>query len=196
MCGIGRSLPSCYPDLMDTFVTVALLLTAGVFLVLPLLGFTYVSVRGRRVVRCPSAGGIAVLRLDAAHASISNLVAVPELRVKECSLWPKRKGCGQGCLRQVELAPRESLLRTIRRKWFAGQSCGICREPIRRVEVATLNCAVRNSDGITKAWSELDDGDFSRVLWSSEPVCWNCHIAETFRRCSGRCTNSTPRAAP
>lgn len=176
---------------MDMFITVALILAADAFLVLPLLGCTYVSVRGRRVVRCPSAGGIAVLRLDAAHAAISNLVATPELRVTGCSLWPKRAGCSQDCLRQVELAPNGSQLRTIRREWFAGQTCDICQAPIRSIDVATLNCAVRNPDGCTKAWGELDDGEFARVLWLSKPICWNCHIAETFRRCSVESRNTT-----
>jgi hypothetical protein len=78
-------------------VAIALALCfAAYFLVRMLVKF--VQFRGRRAVLCPEVGSVAIIRIDALHAAISSAVSDPELQVNECSRWPERRGCGQGCL--------------------------------------------------------------------------------------------------
>lgn len=72
------------------------------FVLLPVALLTYGHYRRRRVVRCPEADNLAEIALDARRAAFSAMLGRLVLRVRECTLWPGRKGCRQGCLRQVE----------------------------------------------------------------------------------------------
>jgi hypothetical protein len=37
-------------------------------------------------------------------------------------------------------------------------------------------------DGRTMEWGEVRVEDLPEVLRTHRPVCWNCHVAESFRR--------------
>ena len=63
------------------------------------LGRVYVRARGPREVNCPEAGRPAVIQLDARHAVTMHARGEEGRRVKNCSFWPERRGCVQGCLR-------------------------------------------------------------------------------------------------
>ena len=55
--------------------------------------------RGQRKLLCPETGNLAIVQIGALHAAVSSLLGDPDLRVRDCSRWPKRQGCGQECLR-------------------------------------------------------------------------------------------------
>ena len=80
--------------------TVAIISLGGLFVLLPLVVHTFQRYRHKKVVHCPETGGLAEVDINATRAAISSLFSKPLLRVKNCTLWPKRKGCGEGCLRQ------------------------------------------------------------------------------------------------
>lgn len=81
-----------------------LLLVAGVvvlglyFVVAPVVLSTYRRYRGRRTIICPETDQIVEMELKAGRAGIMAALGKPELRVKWCSLWPRRKGCAEECV--------------------------------------------------------------------------------------------------
>ncbi len=58
--------------------------------------------RGKRTVTCPETREPATVEVDAARVAASAWGGVPDVRLKDCSRWPERAGCGQDCLSQVE----------------------------------------------------------------------------------------------
>ena len=63
----------------------------------------WVASRGR-LMRCPETGGVAFVDVDRLQAASEGQAPVG---VRQCDLWPKRRGCAQGCLvRYAEAAPR------------------------------------------------------------------------------------------
>lgn len=62
----------------------------------------YRKLRGRRLLTCPETGEVELVELAACAAAFQTLLDEPGLRVRNCSRWPMRNGCGQDCLRQVE----------------------------------------------------------------------------------------------
>ena len=82
-----------------------LLLIAGVvtlgvyFVVGPAVVSTYRRYRGRRTIICPETDQIAEMEIKAGRAGIMAALGKPGLRVKWCSLWPRRKGCAEECLK-------------------------------------------------------------------------------------------------
>lgn len=86
------------------------MLGAGVIILLiafSAVGFLWVlpawrGYRGKRTVTCPETGQSATVEVDAARVAVSAWGGVPDVRLKECSRWPERAGCGQDCLIQFE----------------------------------------------------------------------------------------------
>ena len=58
--------------------------------------------RRPRQVTCPQAGGLATIALDPWSAARMRVVGGTDYRVRVCSRWPDRAGCGQECVGQVE----------------------------------------------------------------------------------------------
>ena len=38
------------------------------------------------------------------------------------------------------------------------------------------------ADGVTTEWTAMDPAALPDAMRARHPVCWNCHVAETFRR--------------
>jgi hypothetical protein len=75
----------------------------------PYLGFQairgfrlYLQVRGSRLVTCPETKKPAVIRVAAGDMAMEAFLGQPCFRLNECSRWPMRGDCGQGCLSQIE----------------------------------------------------------------------------------------------
>src|SRR5215831_4360910 len=92
----------------------------------------WLKFRGDRIVTCPENRRPAGVRLDAAHAALTGWPN-PDLRLATCSRWPERAGCGQECLRQIEQAPADCLVRNIVAKWYEGKRCASCGEPFHEI---------------------------------------------------------------
>lgn len=58
--------------------------------------------RKRKFLRCPETGGIALVDIEkkTADPAMSGISLALKFTVKDCLLWPKRIGCGNGCLKQ------------------------------------------------------------------------------------------------
>ena len=156
------------------------------------LGFLYVwsraavpaflSYRGTRVVKCPENGNVAAVAVDARHAAATAFRRRPDLRLAACSRWPEKEACGQECLRQIEAAPEDCLVRTMLIRWYARKKCVYCGKAFSMIHWHDHKPVLLGVDGRTVEWSQVSPERVPEALAHDRPVCWNCHIAETFRR--------------
>ena len=68
----------------------AILAMGGLVVFLPMAS----RYRYKKVVKCPETDEPAEILVDASHVS---LAGKRSLTIRNCSLWPKRKGCTQKC---------------------------------------------------------------------------------------------------
>lgn len=166
-----------------------LLEVAGVAAVLGLLGLgvfslarTIAGLHGKRIVTCPETGRPVAVDLDLRYSAVHSAFGRPHFRLKDCTRWPEKAGCGQMCLGDVEAAPHDCLVRTILATWYLGRHCAFCRREFGDVHWHDRKPALLGADGITHEWTEFPAETIPEALRTHEPVCWNCHIAQTFRR--------------
>lgn len=146
-----------------------------------LLG-TWLRYRGTRIVVCPESREMVAVEVDAEHAALSASQGRPQLRLEDCTRWPERQGCGQECLGQIESAPEACLLRSILADWYRGKNCAFCGRAIGEIRWHDHKPALSTPDGRLLSWSGFRPEQVIDVLASHKPVCWDCHLAETFRR--------------
>ena len=83
------------------FLLIVGVATLGLYyLVAPAVLSTYRRYRGRRTIICPETDQIAEMEIKAGRAGIMAALGKSSLRVKWCSLWPRRKGCAEECLKE------------------------------------------------------------------------------------------------
>ena len=75
---------------------------ALVYVLFPVVGDVFLRFRARREMTCPETGANAEVGVDAGKAAFTAAFRHPVLHVKNCSLWPERKGCEQSCLGLLE----------------------------------------------------------------------------------------------
>ena len=162
---------------LGTLIVVAVL---GSLLWIPLR--KYLQTRGDRIVSCPDNGQDVAVRVDAVRAALTPEGRPDHLRLEACTRWPEKAGCGQDCLRQIEAQPVDCLVRTQVSRWYADKSCVLCGKALGDLDWTAHAPALRSPDGVTKEWSDIRPETLWGVLGSHSPVCWDCHVAETFRR--------------
>jgi len=168
---------------IQTLVILALAAVALTFVVWMLRG--YVKQRGDRVITCPETFTPEGVRVDAGHAAVTSLMGHPELRLSDCTRWPERAGCGQECLTQIARSPHGCLVRNVVADWCAEKTCAMCQRPVGEREWMEHEPAlmdVRDEWHRTLALNEVPAEKLWAVLETHVPVCWNCHVTETFRR--------------
>ena len=85
-------------------------------------------------------------------------------------------------LSQIELAPDECLARNMLTRWYGGKRCVFCRRVFTQIHWPDRQPALLTPARTTVEWSEIPAERLPSVLATHRPVCWSCHIAETFRR--------------
>jgi hypothetical protein len=137
--------------------------------------------RGARVVTCPETRNPAGVEIDVHHAVMAALAGHdPDIRLASCSRWPARSGCGEPCLGDA-VAEKNTTCR-IAERGFKDKMCVYCRKPIGDPHFLDHYAALQGPDGITVEWPDVRPEHLADALQTDAPVCWNCHIAETFRR--------------
>jgi hypothetical protein len=82
------------------FLLIAGVVTLGLyFVVRPAAVSTFRRYRGRRTIICPENDQIAEMEIKSGRAGFMAALGKHDLRVKWCSLWPRRKGCAEECLK-------------------------------------------------------------------------------------------------
>ena len=142
----------------------------------------YLTLRGRRLVSCPETHRPAAVSVAAGKAALEAAAGNQKLSIRECSRWPERQDCPQECLRQIEEGPKACLVWTIINRWYQGQECVHCHKPFGEIHWHDHPPALLNKDRKTVQWNEIRAENLQEALGTHWPVCWSCHIAETFRR--------------
>ncbi len=167
-----------------TLFLIAVLGLAAVVLAVRVVmaGRTYLRYRGTRLITCPENQKPAAVDVDAGRAARETLVGHPHLRLEDCSRWPEKKNCPQDCLREVEADPERCLVWAIITHWYQGQTCVYCGKLFGKITWHDHKPALLSPAEKTMQWTEVPAELLPEVLETYRPVCWNCHVAETFRR--------------
>jgi hypothetical protein len=164
-------------------VIVGMILIAGTSIGLIVATRTYLKYRGKRLVTCPETRNPAAVHVNAGKAAVDVLEGKhPRIRLDQCSHWPERARCGQECLSQIENDPEGCSVWSIAQQWYRGRACAYCREPIEKIHWHDHRPALLSPEKKTVQWSEIPAEKLPDVFETHLPVCWSCHIAETFRR--------------
>lgn len=167
------------------------LIVLGVFYFVWRIGIkTYRKFRGKMLVTCPETHQTAGVAVDAKHAAITALYSEPDLRLRECTRWPERQNCGQECLAQIELSPENCLVRTMLTQWYQGRACVFCGKTFQQIDSYDHRAAfwydqkpaLISPEGKIVEWHDVPVETLPQALATHQPVCWNCFIAESFRR--------------
>ena len=142
----------------------------------------YRRYRGTRVVTCPETRKTVAVEVDAAHAAVTDLAGAPDLRLKSCSRWPERQDCGQECLAELEAAPDGCLVRNLLTDWYRGKTCALCGRAFEETSWSEHKPAVLSPQRATLEWDDVAPESLPGILSTHLPICWNCHMAESFRR--------------
>lgn len=138
---------------------------------------------GERLVTCPETRETVAVDVDAAKAALAQtFTGHMKFELTACTRWPERKDCGRECLAQIEDAPADCLVRNILATWYADKECARCETALGPVEWHDHKPALMDADGRTFEWSEIPSDQIPLFLSTHRPVCWNCHVAEAFRR--------------
>ena len=142
----------------------------------------YRDYRGKRLITCPETHKTEAVEVNAKEAAVGAFLTEPTLRLRECSRWPERSDCGQECLQQIEIDPANCLVWNIVSHWYEGKSCVFCHRPIGPLHHLDHAPALLGPDHKTVEWREFHPQNLPEIMETHRPVCWNCHIAEMFRR--------------
>ena len=137
---------------------------------------------GERVIICPETGKQAMVEVDAGHAALTSLVGQTDLRLDNCWRWPIKQDCGQECLLQLDVAPPECLVRSVLEKWYRGKNCAFCARTFEQIDLTDHKPALLNPEGVTVEWRQIPISGVMEAISTYQPVCWDCHIAQTFLR--------------
>jgi hypothetical protein len=67
-------------------------------------------------------------------------------------------------------------------KWYEGKNCVFCRKPLGPLHHLDHSPALLGPDFRTIEWKEVRSEKLPEIFSTHQPVCWNCHVSETFRR--------------
>jgi hypothetical protein len=81
----------------------------------------------------------------------------------------------------VDADPQNCLVWNIVAKWYEGKSCVFCRKPIGPLHRFDHAPALLGPDFKTSEWNSVSPEELPKIFSTHQPVCWNCHITESFR---------------
>lgn len=147
----------------------------------------YLAFRGQRLVTCPETRKTVTVEVAAGDAAVETLIDptdrdMPHLHLKSCTRWPERQNCGQDCLSQVEADPQGCLVWNIVNDWYQGKKCAYCGHVFSKIHWHDHPPALIDAQKRTVLWRDVRPEQLPELFRTHLPVCWNCHIAETFRR--------------
>ena len=164
------------------YVIIALVIVAAICLGIRYFARASQKFSGERVIICPETQKQAMVEIDVRHAAVSSLLGQTDLRLENCWRWPLRRDCGQECLLQMDVAPADCLVRSVLEKWYRGKQCVFCGRDFTEIELLDHKPALLNSEAVTVEWKEVPLQDVISAMATYLPVCWNCHVAQTFHR--------------
>jgi len=170
---------------MNTQLFLILLIALVAVIYVSLAVAAFIRMRGARIVVCPETDRPAAVSVDAGHAALSAVFEKREVELNDCSRWPERKNCNQACTGQISVAPKETLVFEVLRRWYAGKTCAICKNaipPLHAVGPKPGMLNVASGASVVLTWEEIPAQDLPEAFKTHLPVCSHCQIAEVFRR--------------
>lgn len=164
------------------YLTLAALVVVAIYFGIRYFVRTSERFGGERVIICPETGKQAMVEVDARHAALTSLFGQTDLRLENCWRWPLRQDCGQECLLQLDVAPAQCLVTSVLEKWYRGKKCAFCQQPFQDISLLDHKPALLNGEGVTVEWSQVPVSAVNEAMATYLPVCWNCHVAQTFYR--------------
>lgn len=179
---------------MNVLILLAAILVIAT--VLTWFAIRWSRMRGPRVITCPDNLHIEAVEVDAARAAVISIFrGETEYQLKSCTRWPEKAGCGQECVTQIHVSPHHCLVRSILGDWYLGRRCTYCNNAFGEINWHDHKPALYDPEQQkTIEWTDVRPELVYTALETFEPVCWNCHVAETFRREHGDLV--TDRRAP
>ncbi len=159
-------------------------------------GRAYFRLKGTRVVTCPADQSTAAVEVNTRKAATAAVFGSPSFSLTACSHWPERHQCGRQCLSQIDAAPLDCLVRTHLAKWYEGRTCALCLRPFGPLDWTERHPALLAPNNRTLSWTDVDASRLDEILRTHRPVCFDCHVAETFRRTHPELVLDNPHAEP
>jgi hypothetical protein len=180
---------------MTTQLFVLLLITIVLAVYGGIAVYTWLRLRGTRVVTCPETHKPAAVKVDLGHATVTAVWDKPDLKLECCSRWPDRAGCDEACVPLIAEGGDDTRAKTIAAKFFEGKRCAICGHAIDPIHAATLQPGLLHPvTHEVAAWEEIAPQDLPEAFASRRPLCGNCTLAEAFRhRFPDRVVDRIPR---
>lgn len=168
----------------EVYLLIALLVIAGAFLIRRFrIGFHQLrKYWGKMLVTCPENQKTAAVDVAKGEVAVSAMLGHPHLELSSCTRWPEKEDCAQDCLSQIEQDSEGHRWWTVASRWFAGKKCVYCGQVIGPPRHFDHQGALRTADRTTTEWDQVPPEQLPEVLSKADPVCWNCHVTETFRR--------------
>lgn len=163
-------------------IYVLVVVAVAVLAVAFVMGRAYFRAKGARAVTCPDNHEPVAVRADPLRAAATALLGGSAVRLHECSRWPEKAGCGQECLREIEASQDGCLVRSILTRWYEGKSCVACGRAIGPIDWAERKPALLGPDRVSVDWEHVAPEKLHEILSTHAPVCFDCHVSETFRR--------------
>jgi len=138
--------------------------------------------RGAMLVTCPENLKPAAVKINMWRATLAAILGRQQIELCNCSRWPERRDCPQDCICEVVEDPDGHRVWNIATRWFKGKECACCGKPITRLGHLDRRPALLDAQKKTVEWDKLPPEKLPETLWGAKPVCWNCHIAESFLR--------------
>lgn len=71
------------------------------YVLFPVMMQIFMRYHKAQSVTCPEEGKTVTINIDARKAALAAAIDKTNLSLRDCSLWPKKSGCAQGCLANV-----------------------------------------------------------------------------------------------
>ncbi len=165
-----------------TLAIVGVLLAVTVAFGLAVALRSYLRYRGQRLITCPETKQPAAVHINLMKVAREAVLGKPNIRLDQCSRWPERASCGQDCLSQIKADPQHCLVWNMVDEWYKGKSCAYCQKPFVEIHWHDRYPALLGPDRSVVQWNEVPPENLPQIFQNYLPVCWNCYIAEEFRR--------------
>ncbi len=180
---------------MPAYLVITLVALAAALVVVR-FAWNYFRLRGTRVVSCPETHQTAAVEIGSVAAAASGLVGHPRFHLQACSHWPEKARCGQACIAEIDQAPTDCLVRTHLESWYRGKTCVVCRREVGDIDWLDRRPALLAPDNQPLLWQDLRAEQLFETLRTHRPLCFDCYVAETFRRTHPELVLDNPFAPP
>jgi hypothetical protein len=167
----------------EQYLFIVLVVIGAAFLIRRLAAAAWAwKYHGLMLVTCPETRKPAAIKVGTIRVALREFVNRGHIELCSCSRWPERRDCDQDCVREIEKVPEDHRVWKIASEWFAGKQCVYCRKSIEPVSHLDRAPALLRRDRKTVEWRDLPAEDLPEAFSECAPVCWSCHMTETFLR--------------